>query len=230
MQKISLLFALFFTLVFASCDSTSGDPAAAMPDDSAVVMTDNQKAAVALKLMSDGLQNSTADAVITKADIALPELDLSKLTGEVYNQDGMKIDAAPVVDLGSTGLTAGVRLTFTLTDYALKVTDPSTSKETDLGTVSGVMELVIGFEQEILSSSIVVIANTPADKQLVFKGGQVDGTKIGFNNLKISIDASSITGGISLGGSPVVVEGTVIVNDTQVYVNSEILELLMGMI
>jgi len=196
-------------------------------------MTDNQKAAAALKLMSDGLQNATANAVTTKAGSALPELDLSKLSGEVYNQGGMIIDAEPVIELPTLtnlGFVAGVKLTFTLANYALKVTDPATNKVTDLGTVSGVLEVVLGFEQEILSSNIVVIANTPEDNQLVFKGGQIDGTKIGFKNLKISIDASSITGGISLGGSPVAVDGSVIVNDTQVYVNSEVLSLLMGMI
>ena len=218
MKKFSFLIAILLSLVFAACDSTA--------DYSADPMTDKEKAAAALKLLNDGLENATAKSVSDKADTGI---DFSILTGTVYNHDGMKIDAAPVLEPGTLSLTLGVELTFIMTDYLLKATDPSTGSETELGSVSGVLKVIIGLEQDILSSNLVIIANTPAENQLVFTGGQLDATKVGFDNVKISIDASSITGGISLGGSPFAVKGTIIVNDFPVYVDSEIIELLMGM-
>ena len=209
MKKLVFFIAIFCSLMAVSCENAS------VSDDSA----DSVKAAQALKLVNDGMVNAMLPAG-TKADVTSTGLpDLSSLSGEIYNNDGMVITAEPVADfeIGSLSFIAGVKLVFEMTGYSLQLDDGIDR------IVTGTMELVAGYN--ILSSEIVILVNTPADSPLEFTGGELDGQVVGFEELEMRFSTS----GMAL-GSPVSVTGTILINDLPVYVDSEILELLMGMI
>lgn len=205
MKKVSILFAILFPLVFVSCDSGSGD--------------DDIKAAQALKLVNDGmLKIIPAAGSKADGDITLPDLgEWSEGTEIPTGDTTMKVVVGPSVDMGIEGISAGVKFIFTLDKYKLQLNDGVERK------VTGIMELTIAYN--VLFSEIVIKVNTPSDSQLRFTGGELDGQKVGFKDLMFTISTSSI----SL-GSPVAVKGAVVVDDVPVYINTEILDLLIGLI
>lgn len=208
MKKFLLLPALLFALVFVSCDSASEDSSA-----------DNQKAAQALKVVNDGMLK-IIPAAGSKADsgIALPDLAALVQGTEIPTGDPtMKVVVGPDIDMGIEGVSAGVKFIFTLDGYKLELNDGVER------TVTGTLEITVAYN--VVGSEIIIRADTPSDARLVIKGGELDGQKVGFKDLEFTISTSNISI-----GSPVAVKGAVLINDIPVYVDSEILELLMGMI
>ena len=214
MKKMSLLIFALSLLIFA-CESTSSDR----------VVSDVQKSdgAAGLKIVADGI-NSIDAAVIdglitdTKAETAAGKAELGEI--QLQDKDGMKITSKPVWK----GTKLGLQLRFTLTGYKSEVPlyDASGKQTgTDTSIVNG--EFIAVMSYDILNSKIIILVDTTDGKELVFTGGSMDGLKLGFDNLQMAF----ATGQVNL-GSPVSVKGTVKINDFPVAIDSEMIELLMG--
>jgi hypothetical protein len=235
MKKKFLVVLNALSLCFISCDDSVSDEVTsanggftnediAAPDDS-ISIGNNEKAAYGLALINEAMQNISLlelDSLIkTKSMIPAPSMGimdpLSIPLGTLYNAQGMKIDAALIMGLRDG---VGIGLSIDLNDYQVPTMDGSEV------AVTGKIDLLIAYQtQYLIDQNIVLEANTPSDNQLLFTGGLMDGQKVGLNNVEVKFNVSQF----SL-GSPFAVKGTVLINDFPLYVNSEILELLMNFI
>ena len=214
MKKISLLIIALSLLIFA-CESTSSDG----------IVSDVQKSdgAAGLKIVADGMNSldaSVIDGLITdtKAETAASKADLSEI--QLQDKDVMKITSKLVLK----GTKLGLQLRFTLTEYKSEIPlyDASGNQTgTDTSIVNG--EFIAVMSYDILSSKIIILVDTTDGKELVFTGGSMDGVKLGFDKLEMAFSTSQINL-----GSPVSVKGTVKINDFPVVIDSEMIELLMG--
>ncbi|HOO71709.1 MAG TPA: hypothetical protein PK926_08095 [Spirochaetota bacterium] len=242
MKKICILLVLSLSVFCISCDDTGNNTPnyandSASNDDiasidtgtndgtsAAISLSDKEKAAYGLAVISEGLENvswTDLDSMINNKSSAASNFSMgitdpiSIPLGTLYNADGMKIDAALVMGW-KEGI--GIGLTIDLTNYQAPTIDGSEV------SVCGEIDLVIAYKSEyLIDQNIVIYADTPLDDQLVFTGGLMDGQKIGLDNVEMKFNFSELNI-----GSPVVVKGTVLVNDFPLYVDSEIIELLMN--
>ena len=213
MKKVSLLFAVATLMFFVSCDNQDNT----INQDGAVTqqLTDDQKAVNTLLVLNEGLKKVDFSKLSLVAKSRTGEslaLDTSIPLGEIYNQDGLKINADLVLGL-TDGI--GIKLVLDMDNFAIQTTDNSSA------SVSGTLELSLAYRTDLLTQKIVVSANTPDDDVLVFTGGVMDGQNIGLKNLEMSYNFSELNL-----GSPVAVKGTVAVNGVDMYVDSKILEML----
>lgn len=168
----------------------------------------------------NSLDASVIDGLITdtKAETAASKADLSEI--QLQDKDGMKITSKLVLK----GTKLGLQLRFTLTEYKSEIPlyDASGNQTgTDTSIVNG--EFIAVMSYDILSSKIIILVDTTDGKELVFTGGSMDGVKLGFDKLEMAFSTSQINL-----GSPVSVKGTVKINDFPVVIDSEMIELLMG--
>ncbi|HPS59619.1 MAG TPA: hypothetical protein PK514_16075 [Spirochaetota bacterium] len=167
--------------------------------------------------------NSLEPSVINDAK-ALSESGTDKAAlgeTEISNKNGMVITMKPVID---AKLNAGLQLRFTLTNYESKttITNADGTQKEDITYVTGEFTAVMAYN--VLTSKIVIIVNTTAGKELVFKGGSMNGLKMGFDKLEMSFNTSSVTI-----GSPVAVKGKITINSVPIVIDSEIIELIMSL-
>lgn len=213
MKKMSLLI-IALSLSIISCDSTtSGD---------AVSEAQKAQSATGLKIVTDGM-NSLDPAIITGFidETETPAKAISAGETVLQDKDGMKITSKLVMQ----GTRLGLQLRFTLTGYKseIPIYDANGKQTgTDTSIVNG--EFIAVMSYDILKSQIVILADTTDGKELVFTGGSMDGVKLGFDNLEMAFSTSEINL-----GSPVSVKGTVTINGFPVVIDSEIIELLMGL-
>lgn len=211
MKKVILGIIILLSLLYiGSCDGAK--------DESA----DKQKAAQALKVVNDSMTEFSVPLITdySKSEGTIVVPDLGRLSGTVENDEKtLTIAFGNVVE----GTQPGILMTVTLTGYRLDLGDGAER------TVSGTMQFFVTFE---LPANIVVVANTPEDQPLQFTGGELDGKLVGFKNVKMSFDVSSTSSsdnGIST-GSPAAVSGTLYLNGLPVYLDSEILDLMITML
>lgn len=213
MKKMSLLI-IALSLSIISCDSTtSGD---------AVSEAQKAQSATGLKIVTDGM-NSLDPAIITGFidETETPAKAISAGETVLQDKDGMKITSKLVMQ----GTRLGLQLRFTMTGYKseIPIYDANGKQTgTDTSIVNG--EFIAVMSYDILKSQIVILADTTDGKELVFTGGSMDGVILGFDKLEMAFSTSEINL-----GSPVSVKGTVTINGFPVVIDSEIIELLMGL-
>ncbi|MFO0695955.1 MAG: hypothetical protein U0230_20500 [Polyangiales bacterium] len=202
MKKLPLVLACAISLFVGACDApsqTTGDGTAQ------VEMTNEEKAGYALGALGSSMTKidwSQLSGTLDNLQLQGTGLDL----GRIVDRDTMTVDAS--VDV----LRTRVLLTISLDEYVL----------TEGETVSGTIEIGLGYKRSLLSQSIVVTANTPDEDPLVFHGGAMDGHTMGFRDLELTYKQAKIQL-----GEPVAVRGTVLVDGFPVPVNSEIIALIM---
>ena len=211
MKKVILGITILIALIYiGSCDSGK--------DESA----DKKKAAQALKVVNDSMSQFSVPLVTSysKTDGTVVVPDLGSLTGTIEN-DEKTLSIAFGNEVAGTQ--PGIQMTVTLTNFKVDLKDGVER------SVTGTMQFFVTFE---LPGSIIVTANTPEDQPLQFTGGELDGKLVGFENVKMIFDVSSDSSsdnGISA-EAPVAVSGTLYLNGLPVYLDSEILELMIAML
>lgn len=217
MKKLSLLLILAFSLFIVSCESTTNDSASIDQEDAAyaVLVLNDAMQKVPQQALTDLINMPDTEEAASKVDIPFTPL---------YTSATMTITSKIVLTQGWSGVLLGLGMTVTYKDYEIQTADGSKQ------TVSGVLYVVVAYRTTLIKNELLVRANTPdKTKQLVFTGGPLNGQKLGLKDVEMTFDLAAVTGGISL-GTPVAVKGTVLINDISVYIDSEIIELLLGLI
>lgn len=218
MKKMSLLIIALSLLIF-SCDSTTSNES--------VSGTQKTQGAAGLKIVTDGMNTLDPAVVAGFVDTAKVSENAAEsekaASGEtvLQDKDGMKISSKLVMQ----GTRLGLQLRFTLTGYKSEIPlyDANGNQTgTDTSIVNG--EFIAVMSYDILKSQIIIMVDTTDGKELVFTGGSMDGVKLGFDKLEMAFSTSEINL-----GSPVSVKGTVTINGFPVVIDSEMIELLMGL-